>query len=98
MQKIRREMGCSSEDLIRWLPLAMGSYYSFTNLIIDGMPIYAHPKPLVEINALTKSSRKIALLQIPVMDISFSFAEELTINEQELLMNRFDLYTRRGGG
>ncbi len=91
-------MGCSSEDLIRWLPLALGEHYSSTNLIIDGMPIYAHPKPLLEISALTKPSRKIALLHIPVMDICFSFAEELTINDRELLMNRFDLYTRRGGG
>lgn len=91
-------MGCSSEDLIRWLPLAMGSYYSFTNLMIDGLSIYVCPEPIVEIIAVTKPPRKIALLNIPVMDISFSFSQELTISERDELMKRFDLYTRRGGG
>jgi hypothetical protein len=98
MQKIRREMGCSSEDLIRWLPLAMGSYYPSTNLTIDGLAIYVYPEPIVEIIAVTKPPRKIALLNIPVMDISFSFSQELTISERDELMKRFDLYTRRGGG
>ncbi len=91
-------MGCSSEDLIRWLPLAMGPYYLSTNLTIDGQSIYVYPEPIVEIIALTKPSRKIALLNIPVMDISFSFSQELTISERVELMKRFDLYTRRGGG
>lgn len=91
-------MGCSSEDLIRWLPLAMGPYYLSTNLTIDGQSIYVYPEPIVEIIALTKPSRKIALLNIPVMDISFSFSQELTISERDELMKRFDLYTRRGGG
>ena len=91
-------MGCSSEDLIRWLPLAMGPYYLSTNLTIDGQSIYVYPEPIVEIIALTKPSRKVALLNIPVMDISFSFSQELTISERDELMKRFDLYTRRGGG
>jgi hypothetical protein len=98
MQKLQREMGCSSEDLIRWLPLAMGSFYQSTNLTIDNKQVLIAPEPLVDIVALTKPPRKIALLNIPVMDISFSFGQSVTLNEMEELITRFDLYTRRGGG
>lgn len=98
MQKLQRVMGCSQEDLIRWLPLAMGSFYHSTNLTIDNKQVLKVPQPLVDIVALTKPPRKIALLNIPVMEISFSFVQSMTSNEREELIKRFDLYTRRGGG
>jgi hypothetical protein len=36
MPQYLREMGCTPEELIRWLPQALGSLYPQTSLVIDG--------------------------------------------------------------
>lgn len=91
-------MGCSVDDLVRWLPLAMGDFYTQTSLHVDGAEVF-HPKnPLISIAAVTKAPRKIALLSIPVLSLRFLFDESLSSAECGRIMECFDLYTRRGGG
>ena len=41
----KRLMGCSVEDLIRWLPEALGSYYEHSTLDIDGLCSVIVPTP-----------------------------------------------------
>lgn len=91
-------MGCSVDDLVRWLPLAMGNFYTQTSLHVDGAEVF-HPKsPLIAIAAVTKAPRKIALLSIPTLSLRLQFNESLDLVESGQILERFDLYTRRGGG
>ena len=98
MHQLKREMGCSREDLVRWLPQALGELYLAANVSLDGQKVLQSERPLVQIAGLSHPSRKIALLHIPVMELHFSFAQSLSNRQIEEAINRFDLYTRRGGG
>jgi len=98
MQHIKREMGCSVDDLLRWLPLAMGDFYPHTSLTIDGNTLISKANPLLEISGSIKPVRTIALLEIPVLELHLRFAEPLSAFECQEAIRRFDLYTRRGGG
>lgn len=91
-------MGCTPEELIRWLPQALGSLYSQTSLSINGNLVLSADKPQLEIIAVSKSARKIALLEIPVLELKLSFSEKWSTSECDTALKRFDLYTRRGGG
>ena len=98
MYRFKREMGCSTEELLRWLPPALGDLYLATSVILDGKVMLQSMPNLLEICGHTKPSRQIALLTIPVLDVSLSFAKSLSNHEVEQVLRRFDLYTRRGGG
>jgi hypothetical protein len=45
----------------------------------------------------TKSDRQIALLRIPQLQLQLKFIN-LADHQVQVLLERFDLYTRRGGG
>ncbi|WP_281776846.1 hypothetical protein [Polynucleobacter sp. KF022] len=98
MYQIKREMGCSIEDLTRWLPQALGELYSSASLDLNGKVLLQAQNPLVEISGFSRPSRKIALLNIPVLELKLVFAQSLSPSQVEQALNRFDLYTRRGGG
>lgn len=91
-------MGCTPEELIRWLPQALGSLYSQTSLSINGNLVLSADKPQLEIIAVSKPTRKIALLEIPILELKLSFSEKWSTSECDTALKRFDLYTRRGGG
>jgi hypothetical protein len=93
-----REMGCTPEDLLRWLPKALDSFYPQTNLTINGSEILSVHSPRIELQALTLQSRKIALLSIPILELRMLFDASFSSNQIEMILGRFDLYTRRGGG
>ncbi len=97
--QVQRVMGCSAEDLIRWLPNALGELLQSTSLVIDDKTHYDVPSARLSIAAHTKPSQQIALLKIPVLEVNFSFAMSAFNAEQVAkIMAKFDLYTRRGGG
>jgi hypothetical protein len=98
MPHYSREMGCTPTDLIRWLPQALGSLYPRASLIIDGNVLLSAAKPELEIVGITKPARKIALLQIPILELKLCFSENWATKECDEALKRFDLYTRRGGG
>ena len=98
MHHLKREMGCSKEDLVRWLPQALGELYSVAKVDIDGQIVLDSERPLIHISGRSHSDRKIALLHIPVMELCFEFAQSLSTDQIDAALKRFDLYTRRGGG
>lgn len=98
MLQLERSMGCTSADLLRWLPQALGDLYWSTTLVIDGETFLDVKNPQLSIYGVKQAPRKIALLQIPVLEVKFQFSSRWTKMECEAVLNRFDLYTRRGGG
>ena len=91
-------MGCNVGDLVRWLPQALGELYEFTNVELDGHTLVQTENPLIAISGFSRPSRKIALLHIPVLDLTLTFAQSFDKVDIEEALDRFDLYTRRGGG
>lgn len=98
MWQINREMGCTIDDLVRWMPMAMGDLYPYTSLKIDDKLLISSQVPLVQVVGISRPSRRIALLSIPVLDLNLRFAKSLIAFQCEEAIKRFDLYTRRGGG
>ena len=98
MRQVKREMGCSLEDLVRWLPSAMGSLFPDTSLEFNGSVLMQAKTPLVMISCSIGPVRQIALLNLPVLDLTLQFSESLTQIQCDEAIKRFDLYTRRGGG
>lgn len=91
-------MGCTSADLMRWLPQALGELHANTSLVIDGQILKEADQPQLRIFGSSQPLRKIALLEIPVLQLRFQFSENWSQDDCEAALNRFDLYTRRGGG
>lgn len=98
MYQVKREMGCSVNDLVRWLPEALGELYVLASVELDSQVLLVSETPLIEIIGFSRPNRKIALLHIPVLDLKITFAKSLNKLEIDEAINRFDLYTRRGGG
>ena len=93
----KRLMGCSVEDLIRWLPEALGSYYEHSMLDIDGLLYRDTPKPLIRLIGKTKPDHQVSLLRIPQLELNIEISD-LVHDDIKTIIHRFDLYTRRGGG
>jgi len=94
----KREMGCTSEDLLRWLPRALGDLYSQTSLTIDNREYLLGTPPRIQMYGVTLTNRTIALLCIPVLQLEITFDASFSAERVESILDRFDLYTRRGGG
>ena len=93
----KRLMGCSVEDLIRWLPEALSPYYEHSMLDIDGLLYRDSPNPLIRLIGKTKPDHQVSLLRIPQLELSIEISN-LTHEDATRIILRFDLYTRRGGG
>jgi len=93
----KRLMGCNVEDLIRWLPEALGSYYEHSMLDIDGLLYRDTPKPLIRLIGKTKPDHQVSLLRIPQLELNIEISDLVHIDIKTII-HRFDLYTRRGGG
>jgi len=83
---------------MRWLPKALGELHANTSLVIDGQVLKEAAQPQLQIFGSSQPVRKIALLEIPVLQVRLQFAENWSQDDCEAVLNRFDLYTRRGGG
>lgn len=89
-------MGCTPEDLLRWLPGAL-----------PGADLKVQPAENVclamwgwgtlTVRWTVRPSRQIALLNIPTMDVAFEYAGA-TDEQRFQIQRRFDLETQRGGG
>jgi len=91
---LRREMGCTREEFIRWLPGA--TRYAPMRLNGDKAVVQAG-EATVEISFTQAPPRKIALISMPVLEVSFRFSGARADAYREF-MAYFDLYTSRGGG
>ncbi len=89
-----REMACTREDLLRWLPEAT----DHAPARVEGDAIVlAIGGGEVRITTRVRPPRRIALVSLPVLSVSFRF-HGLDTAARQAFLARFDLYTRRGGG
>ena len=91
---LQREMGCTREEFLRWLPGA--TRHAPMQLHADKAVVHAG-EATVEICFTQAPPRKIALVVMPVLKVSFRFAGASASAYREF-MAYFDLYTKRGGG
>lgn len=57
--QVQRVMGCSAEDLIRWLPDALGELLQSTAVTIDDKTSYQVPNAILSIIGHTKPPNKL---------------------------------------
>ncbi len=89
-----REMGCTREDLLRWLPEATGN----APARVEGDAIVLSVGGgEVRVTTRVRPARRIGLVSLPVLAVSFRF-DGIGADAREAFHARFDLYTRRGGG
>lgn len=91
---VERQMGCTREDLLRWLPGATGHAPRREE---DGAVVLAVAGGEVRIRAEPRPPRRLASVELPVLAVSFGFTG-LDAPARQAFLARFDLYTRRGGG
>lgn len=91
---LEREMGCTLEELARWLPGATGQAPAVP---IPGGWRFTVPGGEVLLEVEPRPPRRIALLALPVVLVRFRFTGLGPAARAEFLA-RFDAWTRRGGG
>ena len=91
---LTREMGCTPEEFLRWLP---GATRYAPMQIGAGKALVHAGEATVEISFIEPPPRKIARIAMPVLLVSFRFSGAATGAYREF-MAYFDLYTKRGGG
>ncbi len=92
--RLHRDWGCTRAEFIGWLPGAT----RHASLQIDGhMATVITHGGRVQIAMEEKPPRRVGLIALPVLAVTFSFRglDELTRDD---FLAYFDLYTRRGGG
>jgi hypothetical protein len=91
---LQREMGCTREEFVRWLPGATRN--APMQMSAEKAVVHAGDAT-VEISFTQVPPRKIALVSMPVLKVSFRFSGARASAYREF-MAYFDLYTKRGGG
>jgi hypothetical protein len=91
---LHREMGCTRDDFVRWLPGA--TRFAPMQLTADKAVVHAGDAT-VEIALTQAPQRRIALVSIPVLQVSFRFSGAEASAYRDF-MTYFDSYTKRGGG
>jgi hypothetical protein len=91
---LEREMGCTREEFVRWLPGA--TRHAPMQIAADTAVVQAG-EATVEISFIQAPPRRIALVSMPVLKVAFRFSGDEASAYREF-MAYFDLYTKRGGG
>ena len=92
--ELRREMGCTREEFVGWLPQA--TRHAPLEIYRDRAVVRAGAMT-VEIAFAAAPPRRIALLSLPVLLVSFRITGADADACREFI-RYFDLCTRRGGG
>jgi hypothetical protein len=91
-----RVMGCTAKELTSWLPVALPQ----ARLDIETAGQRAHAfyaEGTLTITWQAMAARRIALLEIPQLRVSFQY-DGLGDDRRREIQRRFDLATQRGGG
>ena len=91
---LQREMGCTRDEFVRWLPGA--TRHAPMQLNADNA-VLRTGGATIEISFTQAPPRRIALVSMPVLEVSFRFSGA-GANAYREFMAYFDLYTKRGGG
>ena len=95
-QTFTRNMGCSSADLLRWLPKALPG----AELDVQpeaGACVARWDWGTLTLHWVVRPPRQIALLSIPCMDVTFEY-DGASDEQRYQTQRRFDMETQRGGG
>ena len=92
--RFEREMGCTEQEWLMWLPAAIGEYEWRLGASQAHVAI---GQGTLALEWRTGEPRVIALLRMPRLHVSFHF-EGLDAQQRLAFMKRFDLYMQRGGG
>ncbi|MBI5789937.1 MAG: hypothetical protein HZA63_00525 [Rhodocyclales bacterium] len=93
-----RTMGCSSSELLGWLPRALPGARLIVEPDAGGgrcRAVYVGGELLIEWRVV--APRRIALLSIPQTEVRFSY-DGLPPQRRRKIQTAFDLATQRGGG
>ncbi|WP_194715828.1 hypothetical protein [Noviherbaspirillum soli] len=92
--ELYREMGCTREEFLRWLP---GATRHAPIISIGDLHTVLSDQGTVEIALSELPPRRIASITLPVLGVRFRF---VAMNEAQwsAFLRYFDHYTRRGGG
>lgn len=93
-ERFEREMGCTEEELLRWLP---GALDGARLTLVPGRAQARFDSGELQLDWQPLPPRRIALLAMPRLAITFAFTG-LDDAQRQRVMRRFDLYTQRGGG
>ena len=87
-------MGCTRAEFMGWLPGA--TRHASFNVDVDKVTVITHGGR-VQISLEEKPLRRMGLIALPVLGITFCFRDLDELARDDFLAY-FDLYTRRGGG
>ena len=93
-ERFERDMSCTEDDWLRWLPDAIGTHHWKRQERTVGVRI---GDGALGLKWQVAPSRVIAQLSMPRLLVNFRFAG---VDEaaRHAFMQRFDLYMQRGGG
>ena len=92
--ELRREMGCTWEEFLRWLPGACGH----APIVFAGdVCRILSDHGVVEIAVAEMAPRRIASITLPVLEVRFRF-DGMGVEARAAFLEYFDRYTQRGGG
>ena len=93
-ERFEREMSCTEEDWLRWLPQAIGDHFWKLQAHSAGVRI---GDGALGLKWQVGEPRVIALVRLPRLLVQFRFAG-VQEAQRQAFMQRFDLYMQRGGG
>jgi hypothetical protein len=91
---LRREMGCTAEEFVRWLP---GAARHAPMQIENGAAAIQAAGGTIHVSFEQAPSRRLGLVAVPVLNVAFRFCG-IAPAGREAFLAYFDLYTGRGGG
>lgn len=95
-ERFERVMGCTAQELRAWLPVALPQ----AELEVESSAPQAQARfgdGALTITWQSLSPRRIALLEIPQLGVTFQYIG-LGDDRRREIQRRFDLATQRGGG
>jgi len=92
--ELYREMGCTRDEFLRWLPGATRSAPIISNGDLHSV---LSDHGTVEISISELPPRRIASIVLPVLGVRFRFVA-MEEAQWSAFLKYFDHYTRRGGG
>lgn len=93
-ERFERDMACTEDEWLRWLPGAVGDNHWKLQTQSAGVRI---GDGALGLKWQVAEPRVIALVRLPRLIVSFRFAG-VTETQRHAFMKRFDLYMHRGGG
>jgi hypothetical protein len=93
-ERFEREMGCTEDEWLMWLPAAIGEHPWQR----DGTNVTAQiGEGCLRLDWRIGEPRSIAQVRLPRLHVAFRF-DGLDARQRFAFMKRFDLYMQRGGG